>query len=60
MPKATRRAKTASFRIRPQASQKTADIVAIFKSGETISAVAKKFGVARASVYRALEGAGVR
>jgi len=32
----------------------------MFKSGETISAVAKKFGVARASVYRALEGAGVR
>lgn len=43
---------------RPSASLKANDAVAMIKDGKSIAATARALGIGRASVYRALEGAG--
>jgi DNA invertase Pin-like site-specific DNA recombinase len=44
---------------KPTARAKAPDAVRLFKEGRTVSEIAKALGVARASVYRALEVAGL-
>jgi DNA invertase Pin-like site-specific DNA recombinase len=45
---------------KPTARAKAADAVRLFKEGQRVSQVAVALGIGRASVYRALEGAGLR
>jgi DNA invertase Pin-like site-specific DNA recombinase len=45
---------------KPTARAKAADAVRLFKEGKRISQVAAVLGIGRASVYRALEEAGLR
>jgi DNA invertase Pin-like site-specific DNA recombinase len=45
---------------KPTARAKAADAVKLFHDGKRVSDVAKALGIGRASVYRALEDAGVR
>ena len=45
---------------KPTARAKAADAVKLFRDGKRVSDVAKVLGIGRASVYRALENAGVR
>jgi DNA invertase Pin-like site-specific DNA recombinase len=45
---------------KPTARAKAADAVKLFKNGKRVSEVAKALSIGRASVYRALEGAGLR
>src|SRR6516165_923067 len=45
---------------KPTARAKAADAVKLFKDGKRVSEVAKALSIGRASVYRALEGAGLR
>jgi len=45
---------------KPTARAKAADAVKLFKDGKRVSEVAKALSIGRASVYRALEDAGLR
>jgi DNA invertase Pin-like site-specific DNA recombinase len=45
---------------RPSARLKADDAVKLFKQGRTVSEIAKVLTIGRGSVYRALEGAGVK
>jgi DNA invertase Pin-like site-specific DNA recombinase len=45
---------------KPTARAKAADAVRLFKTGKRVSEVAKSLNIGRASVYRALEDAGLR
>jgi DNA invertase Pin-like site-specific DNA recombinase len=45
---------------KPTARAKAADAVKLFKGGKRVSEVAKTLNIGRASVYRALEDAGLR
>jgi DNA invertase Pin-like site-specific DNA recombinase len=44
---------------KPTARAKAADAVRLFKEGKRVSQVAQQLGIGRASVYRALEDAGL-
>jgi DNA invertase Pin-like site-specific DNA recombinase len=45
---------------KPTARAKADDAVRLFKEGERVAHIAKTLGVGRASVYRALDEAGLR
>jgi DNA invertase Pin-like site-specific DNA recombinase len=45
---------------KPTARAKAPDAIRLFREGKRVSAIAKELGVARASVYRALDGVGLR
>ena len=44
---------------KPAAHAKASEAVKLFQEGKRVSAVAKALGIGRASVYRALQNAGV-
>jgi len=45
---------------KPSASLKASEVVAMVQGGKSIAATARALGIGRASVYRALEAAGIR
>jgi DNA invertase Pin-like site-specific DNA recombinase len=45
---------------KPTARAKAKDAVELFQKGMRVSQIAKTLGVGRASVYRAMDGAGIR